>query len=68
MKPNFRMVDNERSHARLPAREQVAEFRLDREKGEKPLGLATRTSGSGAPLLDVNAVLKRTLPGSLGKR
>ena len=50
------------------ARQRIAQFRLDREKGEKPLPVANRTTGSGAPLLNVNQTLERSLPGSLGKQ
>lgn len=52
---------------RALARERVAKFRLDREKGEKPLPVVNLTTGSGAPLLRVDDVLRRSLP-SYGKR
>lgn len=51
------------------ARERVAQFRLDREKGERPLPVVNLTTGSGAPLLDRDAVLgHRHHDARLGKR
>lgn len=61
------VLDRELTTPREIARERVAKFQLDREKGEKPLGVANTTTGSGAPLLKVDDVLRRSLP-SYGKR
>lgn len=44
------------------ARERIARFRLDKDKGEKPLPTVNLTTGSGAPLLDRDAVLRRSYP------
>lgn len=61
------VLGHELTTPREIARERVAKFMLDREKGEKPLGVANTTTGSGAPLLRVDDVLRRSLPG-YGKR
>lgn len=44
------------------ARGRIARFRLDRDKGEKPLPVVNVTTGSGAPVLDRDAVLRRSYP------
>lgn len=44
------------------ARERVAKFRLDREKGEKPLPTTNVHDDKGAPVLDRDAVLRKSYP------
>lgn len=62
-KPNLRVVDNDHPHARDLARQRIAEFKLDREKGMIPLPVTNIHDTQGAPTLDVNAVLRRSEPG-----
>lgn len=50
------------------AHERVAKFMLDREKGEKPLPTTNVHDDKGAPVLDRDAVLRRSLPKCDGKR
>lgn len=50
------------------ARERVAKFMLDREKGERPLPTTNVHDDKGAPVLDRDAVLRRSLPKCDGKR
>lgn len=57
--PNFRVIDPNRDHPRDLAKRAVKEFRLDRENPDKPLPIVNATH-SGAPLLSVNEVIKRT--------
>lgn len=54
--------------ARQLARERVAGFKLEREKGEQPLPVVNVTTGSGAPLLDVDGVLRRSCPNHAGRK
>lgn len=60
------------AHASAPtrqlARERVVEFKLEREKGEQPLPVVNVTTGSGAPLLDVDEVLRRSCPNHVGRK
>lgn len=58
----LKRIERASSPTRQLARERVAQFRLDREKGEKPLPVVNRTTGSGAPLLDVDEVVRRSYP------
>lgn len=44
------------------ARERVAKFKLDREKGEKPLPTTNVHDDKGAPVLKVDEVLSRSYP------
>lgn len=76
MKPDNQTIDDtldaiqratDTHPTRLLARQKVTEFRLDREKGTG-LPVSNVHDDKGAKVLDVNEVLKRTLPGSLGKR
>lgn len=55
----LRAVDPGRDHPRDLARRAVKQFRLDRDDPEHPLPISNRVD-SGAPLLNVNAVIKRT--------
>lgn len=48
------------------ARERIAQFKLDREKGEKPLPVVNIVD-TGAPLLDRDAVLRRSYPNHANK-
>lgn len=48
-------AEREPSHPRSLARETVAKWRSDAERGELPI--VNLTTGSGAPLLDRDAVL-----------
>jgi hypothetical protein len=60
MPQQLRVVDPERQHPRDLARRAVKEFRLDRYKDpEKPLPISN-VIDTGAPLLIVNEVIKRT--------
>lgn len=52
----LRVVDNKQIHSLDIARQRIAEFRLDRERGEKPLPVATDHDIHGAPLLDAMAI------------
>lgn len=63
--PSFRVIDPQRDHPRDLPKRAIKEFRLDRENPERPLPIVNATH-SGAPLLSVNEVIKRTqreLPG-----
>lgn len=61
-RPQLRVVDTEQTHPRDLARQAVAEFKLDRERGEKPLPVATDHDIHGAPLLDRDAVVRASYP------
>lgn len=50
-------IEHASSPNRQLARERIARFRLDKDKGEKPLPVSNATTGSGAPLLDVARTL-----------
>jgi hypothetical protein len=54
-KSQLRAVDNQRMHPKDIARQAVKRWRSDAEKQGLPV--ANTTTGSGAPLLDVDAVL-----------
>ena len=43
------------------ARERIAAFRLDRDKGDKPLPVVNLTD-AGAPLLSVDATVRASYP------
>jgi hypothetical protein len=65
-KPQLRAVDNQRMHPKDIARQAVKRWRSDAEK--QGLLVANTHDVKGAPVLDVNAVIKRSLPGSLGRK
>lgn len=50
------------------ARERVAKFLLDREKGERPLPTTNIHDDKGAPVLDRDAVLRKSYPNHASKR
>lgn len=49
------------------ARERVAKFKLDREKGEKVLPVTNIHDDKGAPVLDRDAVLRKSYPNHADK-
>jgi hypothetical protein len=59
-------VERDPNHPRSLARQAVKRWRSDAEKQGLPV--ANTHDVKGAPVLDVNAVIKRSLPGSLGRK
>lgn len=59
-KAQFRVVDNEREHPRDRARRLVAEWRSDSEREKLPI--SNTHDDKGAPVLNVNEVLRRSQP------
>ena len=59
-KPNLRAVDNEVEHPLDYARRKVKEWRSDAEREGLPT--TNLTTGSGAPLLNRDEVLRRSYP------
>lgn len=55
-------IERASSPNRELARERIEQFRLDREKGEKPLPTTNVHDDKGAPVLDRDAVLRRSYP------
>lgn len=65
MKPNLRVIDNEREHNLDYARRKVKEWRSDAARRNLPL---SNQHDSGAAVLDVESTLNRTLPNCVGKK
>lgn len=65
-KSTLRVVDNEVEHPLDYARRKVKEWRSNAEKEGLPL--VNTTTGSGAPLLDRDAVLRKSYPNHAGKK
>ena len=64
-KPNFRVVDKERSHPRDADRKAVKRFRTLVEQERLPISNQICT---GAPSLRVDEVLQRSEPNHIGKK
>jgi hypothetical protein len=58
-KPNFRVIDNEHEHPLDRARRLISEWRSNAERGQLPI---VNVRDSGAPVLDVDHVIRRTQP------
>ena len=59
-KAQLRVIDNEQRHPRDIARQRVAEWRSNAEREQLPV--SNVHDDKGAPLLDVDEVLRRSDP------
>lgn len=55
-------AERDPNHPRSLARAAVKQFQLDREKGEKPLGVTNIHDDKGAPVLRVDEVIGKSMP------
>lgn len=58
--PKLRVIDNEHEHPRDRARRLVNEWRSDADRENLPV--SNRHDDKGAPVLDVDHVIRRTQP------